>query len=266
MMKGINKTGAFPLLLLFAGGLILLFILAPIGGMILSVAPGHIREVMAEPVVTRSIGLTLWTSMAATLLFGLGAIPLAYVLARYRFRGKRVIQGIINLPIVIPHSAAGIALLGVISRDSWLGGLAASVGFDLIGNPFSIVIAMAFVSVPFLVNAATDAFEEVPEKLEQAALNLGASRARVFFTVALPLARRGILTGLVMMWARGMSEFGAVVIIAYHPMTAPVLIYDRFTSFGLRYATPVAVLFVLVTLVLFVAMRFLAARTRKNRV
>jgi len=264
-MRGFNKTGVFSLILLFAGGLILLFIVAPIGGMLFSVAPGHIREVIAEPVVTKSIGLTLWTSMAATTLFALGAIPFAYILARYQFRGKKVLQGVINLPVVIPHSAAGIALLGIISRDSWLGGIAASVGFDLIGNPFSIVIAMAFVSVPFLVNAATDAFEEVPDKLEQAALNLGASRAKVFFSVSLPLAKRGILTGLVMMWARGMSEFGAVVIIAYHPMIAPVLIYDRFTSFGLRYATPVAVLFVLITLLMFIGLRMLAAKTWKNR-
>jgi len=264
-MKGINRTGIFQLLLLFSGGLILLFILAPLAGMFFSVAPAHIREVLGEGVVTRSIGLTLWTSMAATLLFALGAIPLAYLLARHEFKGKRIIQGIINLPIVIPHSAAGIALLGIISRDSWLGSLASSVGLDLIGNPFAIIIAMAFVSVPFLVNAATDAFAEVPGKLEQAALNLGASRARVFFSVSLPLAKRGILTGLVMMWARGMSEFGAVVIIAYHPMIAPVLIYDRFTSFGLRYATPVAVLFVLITLLMFIGLRMLATRTWKNR-
>ena len=96
-------------------------------------------------------------------------------------------------------------------------------------------------------------------------MNLGASPARAFFTVALPLAWRPILSGLVLMWARGMSEFGAVVIVAYHPMIAPVMIYERFTAFGLRYARPVAALFIVVCLVVFVLLRLLAGRERHDK-
>lgn len=120
--------------------------------------------------------------------------------------------------------------------------------------------AMAFVSIPFLVNSARDGFAAVDSKLEKAALNLGASPARVFFTVSLPLAWRSVVSGLVLMWGRGLSEFGAVVIIAYHPMITPVMIYERFGAFGLEYARPVAAVFLLVCLAFFVVMRVLAGR------
>jgi len=95
--------------------------------------------------------------------------------------------------------------------------------------------------------------------MEKAALTLGASPARVFFTISLPLAWRNIVSGLILMFARGMSEFGAVIVVAYHPMITPVLIYERFGSFGLKYARPVAVLFILISLSMFVVLRMLAS-------
>jgi molybdate/tungstate transport system permease protein len=157
-----------------------------------------------------------------------------------------------------PHSAAGIAILGIVSRGTWLGKAGEAAGITFVGGVAGIVLAMAFVSIPFLINAARDGFAAVPEKLEKAALNLGASPWRVFFTISLPLAKRSIYSGLIMMWARGLSEFGAVIIIAYHPMITPVLIWERFTSFGLSYARPVAAVFVLVCLAVFVLMRLLS--------
>ncbi|MBT7889750.1 MAG: ABC transporter permease subunit, partial [Deltaproteobacteria bacterium] len=96
-----------------------------------------------------------------------------------------------------------------------------------------------------------------------AALNLGASPIRVFLTISLPLAWRSILSGLILMWARGMSEFGAVVIVAYHPMISPILIYERFSSFGLKYARPISVLFLCVCLAIFILLRLLSGR-REN--
>lgn len=135
------------------------------------------------------------------------------------------------------------------------------MGLSFVSNPAGIIIAMAFVSLPFLINAARDGFSAVPEKLEKAAYNLGASPMRVFFTISLPLAWRSIVSGLIMMFARGMSEFGAVVIVAYHPMTTPVLIYERFGSFGLSYAQPVAVIFISICLLFFALLRYFSNRT-----
>lgn len=248
------------------GALVLLFIIAPLAGMILQTSPVQVFDTFKDQEVTSSIWLTVRTSLFATLLFSLSAIPLAWLLARKRFPGKKLVTGLIDLPVVIPHSAAGIAVLGLISRDTILGRMASAAGFDLVGNPIGISLAMAFVSVPFLINAARDGFLAVPERLEKAALTLGASPARIFFTVSLPLAWRSILSGLILMFARGMSEFGAVIMVAYHPMITPILIFERFNSFGLKYARPVAVAFILVTLALFIVLRFLSGDPRdKNK-
>ena len=249
-----------PMNLVFAalGGVVLLFIIAPLAGMFIDTPSADLAETARDAEVRASIWLTLWTSMAATLFFAVAAIPFAYLLARRDFPAKRLVTGVIDLPIVIPHSAAGIALLGVLSRDSLAGSAAEAVGLSFVSSPVGIMAAMAFVSLPFLINAARDGFAAVPERLEKAALTLGASPAKVFFTVSLPLAWRAILSGLILMWARGLSEFGAVIIIAYHPMITPVMIYERFGAFGLKYARPVAALFVLVCLAVFVVLRMLA--------
>lgn len=248
------------LTLVFAalGGLVLLFLAAPLAGMALSSPVSDLAATAREAEVRASILLTLWTALAATLLLSVAAVPFAYLLARRQFPLKRLISGIIDLPVVIPHSAAGIAILGFIAPNSLIGGAAEQAGIRFVGGAPGVITAMAFVSVPFLVNAARDGFAAVPVRLEKAAMNLGASPARVFFTISLPLAWRSIVSGLVMMWARGMSEFGAVAIVAYHPMVTSVLIYERFGAYGLRYARPVAVLFLGVCLTLFIFVRLLA--------
>lgn len=257
-----NRTT--PLLFLLLGGLILLFIIAPLASMFLATTPNQLFETSQDKEVINSIWLTLWVSFAATVFFSIGAIPLSYFLARTKFRFKKIINGIIDLPVVIPHSAAGIAILGFISRDSTVGKIASSFGLDFVGHPVGIALAMAFVSIPYLINAARDGFESVPIKLEKTALNLGASPIRVFFSISLPLAWKNILSGLIMMFARGLSEFGAVIIVAYHPMVTPVLIFERFGSFGLKYARPVSVVFILVCLVFFIFLRTLAKEKKSE--
>ncbi|MFP4467806.1 MAG: ABC transporter permease [Bacteroidales bacterium] len=255
------KTG---LVFLFLSGLILLFIVAPLAGMFLQTSGSQYLETLADSQVRESIRLTLLASLAGVIIFGIAAIPLAYILARKSFPGKGLVNGLIDLPVVIPHSAAGIAILGIVSRGTLIGQAGETAGIQFVGGAAGIIVAMAFVSIPFLINAARDGFEAVPEKLEKAALNLGASPWRVFFTISLPLARRQVLTGLTMMWARGLSEFGAVVIIAYHPMVTPVLIWERFASFGLAYARPVAAVFVAICLIIFTGMRLLAGASRNG--
>ncbi len=260
-----KKISGLNLLFTLLGGLILLFIIGPLVGMIIATSPTDIIETSKETEVQHSIWLTIFTSMFATVLFAIAAIPLSYLLARKEFYFKNLILGIVDLPIVIPHTAAGIAVLGFISRNSIIGKIASQFGLDFVGHPAGISIAMAFVSIPFLINAARDGFVSVPVKLEKAALSLGASPIRVFFTISLPLAWRNILSGLIMMFARGMSEFGAVVIVAYHPMVAPVLIYERFGAFGLKYARPVSIIFICVSLAVFIVLRLLS-KEKKSKV
>ncbi len=253
-MKGFRFERLY-LLFALLGGLLLLFILAPLLWTLGSVSPVAMRSALAEPEVRHSILLTLGASAVATLLALLTGVPLAYLLARYDFPGKRVLEGVIDVPIVVPHSAAGIALLLLFGRRAPLGRLLAPLRLTFVAAVPGIVVAMLFVSLAFLVDAARDGFAAVDPRLEGVARTLGASPTQAFFKVALPLAWRNILSGMLMMWARGLSEFGAVVILAYHPMVAPVLIFERFEAYGLDYALPVAALMILISLGVFTLMR-----------
>ena len=246
----------FQLVLTLLGSSVILFILAPLASVLLATSFGNLAETAADEEVIESIKLTLLAAFFATVVSAVGGIPLAYLLARKRFFGRAVLLAVIDLPIIIPHSAAGIALLMVIGRNSLVGRV---LGTGLIGTAAGISVAMAFVSIPFLMSAAREAFSAFPERLERAARTLRASPCRVFFTISLPLAWRGILSGMVLMWARGISEFGAVVIITYHPMTTPVMVFQRFNDYGLSYARSVAVLLILICVVLLAALRIFSS-------
>ncbi|HJO95728.1 MAG TPA: ABC transporter permease [Victivallales bacterium] len=261
-MTRLKRKSIFELLLILCGSLILIFILAPILGLTFSSSINQLIAAAKSSTVIQSIWLTIWVSMAGTLFFSIFAVPFAYFLARKNFVFKKIISGIIDVPVVIPHSAAGIAILCVISRETIIGRTANHLGLSFINHPLGIMVAMAFVSLPYLINAARDGFESIPRKYEKAAYTLGASHCRVFFTISIPLSWRSILSGFVMMWGRGLSEFGAIVIIAYHPMVTSVLIYNRFMAFGLKYVEPVAVLFIVVCIFLFVCLRLLSDSKR----
>jgi molybdate/tungstate transport system permease protein len=252
-----DRSG-FTLALGFAGSLLVLLVAAPLLGLFLTSDAADLSAAMRDPEVVGSIQLTLAAAALAAAVCSLGGIPLAYLLSRHRFRGRSTLLALLDLPLVIPHSAAGIALLTVIGRRSPLGALLERWGISLVGELGGIALAMAFVSLPFLVNTAREGFDAVPPRLEKVARTLGASPARVFFTVSIPMSWRTILSGLVLMWGRGISEFGAVIIIAYHPMVTPVLVYQRFNDYGLGSAQAVAVLLVAVCIALFALLRWIA--------
>ncbi len=232
-----------------------MFVVLPLISTLLSTTPADFIKSFADPEVLQSIGLTFGAAAIATAIALVSGVPLAYLLARRKFSGKRLLEAIINLPVVIPHTAAGIALLLVFGRRGLLGQWFSPLGITFTDNLAGIVVAMLFVSLPFLVNLSREAFAMVDEEYEKIALIDGASQWQAFFTVTLPLAWRGVLGGAVMMWARGISEFGAVVILAYHPKIVPVLVYERFEGFGLDAAQPIALLLILVALAVFISLR-----------
>jgi len=257
-----NKTRT---LFTILGSLLVLFVAWPLLRTVTASGPVALWQTLLDEEVRNSILLTFQASLIATLVAFLCGVPLAYLLARTDFAGKQLVEGIIDVPVVVPHSAAGIALLMVFGRRTLLGR-----GFRLLDLKFvsaapGIVIAMLFVSLSFLVNAAREGFEAVDPRLEHVARTLGASPWQAFRRVAFPLAWRAILSGMILMWARGLSEFGAVVILAYHPMVAPVLLYERFEAFGLNYARPVAALMILICLGTFVALRAAHPRQKARR-
>ncbi len=250
-----RKSLTFNLIFSIASGLLILFIVLPLISTLLSSTPAAFLNSFSDPEVLKSISLTFGAAAIATALALVTGVPLAYLLARRKFRGKRLLEAIINLPVVIPHTAAGIALLLVFGRRGLLGQWLSPLGITFTDNLAGIVVAMLFVSLPFLVNLSREAFALVDEEMERVALIDGASQWQAFFHVTLPLAWRGVLGGAVMMWARGISEFGAVVILAYHPKIVPVLVYERFEGFGLDAAQPIALILILVALVVFISLR-----------
>jgi len=248
------------------GLLIFLFIIIPLAKMVFSSVSDTetLWETLLDPEVSGAIGLTLFAALISTIVGFFLGIPLAYILARNNFPGKRLVEGLIDVPIVVPHTAAGIALLFVFGRNFFLGEAFEKVGITFVDSFAGIVIAMIFVSIPFLIDSAKEGFKKVDVRLEKVARTLGASPWQAFFRITFPLAWRSILTGNIMMWARGISEFGAVIILAYHPMIAPVLVYERFETYGLDYARPVAVLLILVSVIVFIVLRTLAYRGDKS--
>jgi molybdate/tungstate transport system permease protein len=255
--KKMKKSKQFPAVFPVLGGLLILFILLPLGTTLFASAPGQVAAALLDPEVNQSIGRTLGAAGLATGLGLLGGLPLAYLLARTRFPGKQIIEGIIDLPVVIPHTAAGIALLMVFGRQGVLGGIFSRIGLLFTDTLPGIVVAMLFVSLPYLVNMSREAFALIDPEMERVAAIDGATPWQAFWYVTLPQAWRGIASGALMMWARGISEFGAVVILAYHPKIVTVLIYERFEGFGLAQALPVAVILILVVLVIFALLRWL---------
>jgi len=244
--------------------LILAFILLPLIEMMTAPSAPMLAEAIRDKDVMRSIWLSIYSAAIAALISFILGTPLAYVLARQDFKGKRLVEGIIDLPIVIPHPVIGIAILGVVGKNHWIGNILADLGARVMGSVTGIITVLTFVGLPLYVHAAKNGFEGISPRLERVSRSLGASMFSTFFRITFPLAWRSMLVGIVMCSARAISEFGAVVVIAYHPMIAPVLIYERFEGYGLKYSQPVAFWLVLVCLVLFFILRLLTLSNKKK--
>ena len=232
-----------------AASLLLLFLFAPLAELIVVGGASGVGKLGTDAELRRSLALTAVTATTATALGILGGTPLAYLLARRSFRGRALVEAVLDLPLLIPHPVAGIALLLVLGRQSAVGGTLLEMGIRVVGSPVGIVCAMLFVSAPLYMSGAREAFARVDPRYEAVARTLGDPAWRAFRRITLPLARRGLIAAAVVMWARAVSEFGAIVILAYNPKVASVLSYDRFTSFGLPEALPVAAVLALLALV-----------------
>lgn len=259
------RVSPFQCITLVCSALILTFIILPLAEMVKQPSLASLWESAKDPDVLRAIWLSLYTSgMASVIVFLLGT-PCAYLLARRDFFGKKALESLIDIPIMIPHPVIGIAILSIAGKGHWIGDLLSEFGIRILSSVTGLVIVLTYVGLPFYVNSAKAGFEAVPPRLENVSRSLGASMTGTFFRVTTPLAWRSMLVGTIMCCARAVSEFGAVVIVAYHPMTAPVLIYERFTAYGLAYSQPVAVWLIFVCLILFLLLRVVASPGAKGQ-
>jgi molybdate/tungstate transport system permease protein len=231
------------------GSLLLLFLFAPILQLVAAGGGPGLGKLFTDAELRGALALTALSATGATVIGVVAATPLAYLLARRSFRGRAMIAAILDLPLLIPHPVAGIALLLVLGRESRFGGTLLEMGMRVISAPAGIICAMLFVSVPLYISGAREAFARVDPRYEAVARTLGDPAWRVFRRITLPLSRRGLVAAAVVMWARAVSEFGSIVIITYNPKVASVLSYDRFTTGGLPEALPVAAVLVLLALI-----------------
>jgi molybdate/tungstate transport system permease protein len=241
---------------------LLALLVIPVGVLILRGGVDGLRQLVADRELQQSLSLTALAATTATFVTVLLGTPLAYLLARGRMPMGSFVSALVELPLLIPHPVAGIALLLAFGRASPAGGALARVGLAVVGSPLGIGLAMLFVAAPLYVSAARESIARVDRRYEDVARTLGDSPWGAVRRVTLPLAGRGLLAAAVVMWARAVSEFGAIVILTYNPKVASVLSYDRFTAFGLDAALPVAAVLVLLALVPLFLLRTLRVDTR----
>ncbi len=208
-MAGIGALALLP------GLFFLLFVALPLGALVYRTAEaGDLRQRIWQPVVRDALWLSL-ASSTVTLMIALAAgTPLAYLLARARFPGRRLLDTLIDLPIVLPPVVAGVALLMAFGRRGVLGGALDAAGWDVAFTGRAVIMAQVFVATPFYIRTARAGFQSVDITLEQMAYTLGASRLRTFFRITLPLAAPAVTAGAALCWARAISEFGATIMFA----------------------------------------------------
>jgi molybdate transport system permease protein len=190
------------------------FLLLPLGALVASQRPDVLAGHLASPLALRALGLTLRTTLLSTALCILLGTPLAFLLARRKFRGREVLDTLVDLPLTVPPVVAGVALLLAFGRRGLLGRHLEAGGLTVSFTTVAVVMAQVFIASPFFVKAARAGFESVDQRLEAAALTLGAPPWRVFWNVTVPLARPALLSGIVLAWARALSEFGATIMFA----------------------------------------------------
>jgi molybdate transport system permease protein len=210
----------------------LLFLLLPLAALVLRVSPAGLLANLTGRAVAQAIGLSMITTSITTLIAVGAGTPLAYLLARRRFRGRALLDTLVDLPMVLPPSVAGIALLIAFGRRGLLGQHLSALGIEIAFSEAAVVLAQLFVAAPFFIKAASTGFAAIDRELEHAAAIDGAGPLQAFRYVTLPLARTALLGGAVMTWARSLGEFGATIIFAGNfpgrTQTMPLAIYIGF--------------------------------------
>jgi molybdate transport system permease protein len=242
-----------------AGALLLLIVL-PLAALMLRVAPGELVAKLATPVVRDALVLSLVTTVWSTVIVVLIGLPVAYLLSRYEFAGKRFVEGLVDLPMVLPPTVAGLGLLLAFGRAGIAGHALAAFGISLPFTTVAVVIAQVFVGTPFFVSSSVAGFRAVePRYLEAAAVHR-ATPSYAFLRVTLPLALPSVIAGVAMSWARSLGEFGATITFAGalqgRTQTMPIAVYIALQN-DLDAAVALAVVLVVVSFALLLALRSL---------
>jgi molybdate transport system permease protein len=238
----------------------LLCILAlPLVSLLVRLSPAELLHQLTQPVVLTALGLSLETSVVTTVLVILLGLPVAYLLATKSFKGKRVLQTLVEVPIVLPPTVAGVGLLLAFGRAGLAGGALKAVGIELPFTTLAVVVAQVFVATPFFISAATAGLAAIERRYTDAAATLGATPGYGFFRVLLPLALPSVLAGAAMSWARALGEFGATITFAGNlpgrTQTMPLAVYTALQN-DLAAAVALSVMLVILSFTILLGLRF----------
>ncbi|MEX2080870.1 MAG: ABC transporter permease [Dehalococcoidia bacterium] len=248
-----------------------LFFILPFAGLVdRAVQDGEFWDLLDSPIVRDALWLSLWTSLVTVVLAVLLGTPAAYLLSRGRFPGRRILDALVDLPIVLPPTVAGVALLTAFGRRGLVGEpIEDWTGFTFGFRTLAVIMAQFLVAAPFYVRAAKSGFDAADPQLERVAYTLGASRTRAFFAILVPQAWPALVAGIVLTWARAMGELGATLIFAGNlqgrTQTMPLAIIEAFESTALGLAGAVALALILLGLALAVLLAFRLATARAPR-
>ncbi len=229
--------------------------------------PAKFWEIATSELALATYNVTFVTSLFAALLNGVFGTLIAWVLVRYDFPFKRIIDATVDLPFALPTSVAGLTLATVYSDNGWLGSLLVPMGIKVSFTRLGVAVAMIFISLPFVVRTVQPVLQEMESEIEEAAWSLGASQWQTFWKVILPPLFPTILTGVALGFSRAVGEYGSTVIISsntpFQDLIAPVLIFQRLEQYDYSGATVIGVVLLGISLVLLLAINFLQAWARR---
>jgi sulfate transport system permease protein len=249
-----------------------LIVLIPLGAAFLRTTamtwPAFV-ETVTSPRVVASYKLTFGSSVLASIVNGFFGLLVAWVLVRYEFFGKRIVDALVDLPFALPTAVAGITLTGLYSSNGWIGQYLEPLGFKVAFTPVGVFVAMTFIGLPFVVRTVQPILEDLASELEEASATLGATRWQTFTKVILPILTPALLTGFALAFARALGEYGSIIFIAGNmPMVSeitPLLIITKLEQYDYAGATAIAVVMLMMSFVLLLAINLLQAWTRKRQ-
>ncbi len=224
---------------------------------------------VTAPRVMASYRLTFGASLIAALINAVFGLLVAWVLVRYKFPGKRIIDALVDFPFALPTAVAGIALAAVYAKNGWIGASLAEFGIVVAYTPLGVLVALTFIGLPFVVRTVQPVLEEMERELEEAAKSLGASRWQTFTRVTLPTVLPAVVTGFSLAFARALGEYGSVIFIAGNmPMVSeitPLVIITKLDQYDYAGATAIAVVMLVTAFVLLLAINYLQWWARRRR-
>ncbi len=251
-------------------GYLTIVLLLPVSALILTAAtekPIDFWTIATSPVALATYDVTFVTAIIAALINGVLGLLIAWVLVRYDFPLKRLVDAAIDLPFALPTSVAGLTLATVYSDNGWLGSLVAPYGIKIAFTRLGVAIAMLFISLPFVVRALQPVLQEMEKELEEAAWSLGASRWQTFWLVILPPLMPAMWTGIALAFARAVGEYGSVVIVAsnipFKDLISSVLVIQRLEEYDYSGATVIGTVLLFISLLVLLAINLLQAWGRR---